>query len=453
MKDASSTLELCPFCGKSFKRLKSHLPHCKAASNKKELAPDRKKNEAIFSPPTGKKTKSKKNIHVDQELGERSNVGTGKGNRQPKKFVLEDKKSPPVSVKMNKTIINIPQFTATDQQRNIINKVYSAQDLRDHSTKNSLANILTGSNVILKQPEKLQTVAAPKTPILPNSPVNTDAQELVLDNKEIIRADKILQDHQGMFQPITAIVATDIDKPFKISRNESCAREDRWNASKTVVWDHIKDCLFEKHQQFSDIRLFNTNTSQIFGSTSRTCNIPLAKGYIECIQGCSDIHNKNNMDEVKMSSPENHSVTNQVSPSRPPYDKGVCSQGFQWIPELYTNYLSLRLLPGKLDLKDLERRVIESDTSGIPLSDVPLEARSLMDTRLGELPSWLAKHRLSAKTFPRIVQKAWGRYYEKYINVRRGGMGGLAMVLFGYCVLSYGWNYNHIKQDRWRRYH
>ncbi|TMS22275.1 Uncharacterized protein E3U43_012540 [Larimichthys crocea] len=25
--------EVCPFCGKTYKRLKSHLPHCKAAAS------------------------------------------------------------------------------------------------------------------------------------------------------------------------------------------------------------------------------------------------------------------------------------------------------------------------------------------------------------------------------------------------------------------------------------
>lgn len=38
------------------------------------------------------------------------------------------------------------------------------------------------------------------------------------------------------------------------------------------------------------------------------------------------------------------------------------------------------------------------------------------------------------------------RYYNKYINVKKGGFGGIAMVLAGYVVLSYVWEYDHISK-------
>uniref|UniRef100_A0A4W5NAD3 Uncharacterized protein n=1 Tax=Hucho hucho TaxID=62062 RepID=A0A4W5NAD3_9TELE len=40
-----------------------------------------------------------------------------------------------------------------------------------------------------------------------------------------------------------------------------------------------------------------------------------------------------------------------------------------------------------------------------------------------------------------------------YIDVRKGGMGGVAMLLAGYCILSYTCSFPHIKHDRWRKYH
>lgn len=39
------------------------------------------------------------------------------------------------------------------------------------------------------------------------------------------------------------------------------------------------------------------------------------------------------------------------------------------------------------------------------------------------------------------------RYYNKYINVKKGGVGGLAMLLAGYVVLSYVWEYDHISKN------
>ncbi|CDQ85888.1 unnamed protein product [Oncorhynchus mykiss] len=40
-----------------------------------------------------------------------------------------------------------------------------------------------------------------------------------------------------------------------------------------------------------------------------------------------------------------------------------------------------------------------------------------------------------------------------YIDVRKDGLGGVAMLLAGYCILSYTCSYPHIKHDRWRKYH
>ncbi|NXL87586.1 ATPK synthase, partial [Alectura lathami] len=83
----------------------------------------------------------------------------------------------------------------------------------------------------------------------------------------------------------------------------------------------------------------------------------------------------------------------------------------------------------------------------------PLSTRRLMDVRLGELPLWLATRDLSPQGLLGGVQKAWSRYCDKYINVRRGGAAGISMLLAGYCILSYSWNYQHIKCYRWRKYH
>ncbi|CAL8283327.1 unnamed protein product [Merluccius merluccius] len=83
-----------------------------------------------------------------------------------------------------------------------------------------------------------------------------------------------------------------------------------------------------------------------------------------------------------------------------------------------------------------------------------LAGRRLGQVRLGELPVWLA---IKTPSRPReaveAVQRGWQWYYRKYINVKRGGVGGVSMLLAGYCVLSYVWQYPNIKCDRWRKYH
>lgn len=42
------------------------------------------------------------------------------------------------------------------------------------------------------------------------------------------------------------------------------------------------------------------------------------------------------------------------------------------------------------------------------------------------------------------------RYYNKYINVKKGGIGGVAMLLVGYVAISYLWEYDHISKKHTR---
>uniref|UniRef100_A0A8D0F8P4 ATP synthase subunit f, mitochondrial n=1 Tax=Strix occidentalis caurina TaxID=311401 RepID=A0A8D0F8P4_STROC len=72
----------------------------------------------------------------------------------------------------------------------------------------------------------------------------------------------------------------------------------------------------------------------------------------------------------------------------------------------------------------------------------------LMDVKLGELPAWL-----TTCDFSPLRLLGGNRPNHLYINVKRGGPAGISMLLAGYCLLSYGWNYQHIKCHRWRKYH
>ncbi|NXO06961.1 ATPK synthase, partial [Oriolus oriolus] len=83
----------------------------------------------------------------------------------------------------------------------------------------------------------------------------------------------------------------------------------------------------------------------------------------------------------------------------------------------------------------------------------PLSERPLLEVRLGELHAWIGTCTFSPRGLRGAVQRAWSSYCAKYIHVRRGGPAGISMLLAGYCLLSYAWNYQHLKQHRWRKYH
>uniref|UniRef100_A0A4W4EL40 Uncharacterized protein n=1 Tax=Electrophorus electricus TaxID=8005 RepID=A0A4W4EL40_ELEEL len=46
----------------------------------------------------------------------------------------------------------------------------------------------------------------------------------------------------------------------------------------------------------------------------------------------------------------------------------------------------------------------------------------------------------------------WQWYYRKYIDVQKGGIGGLAMMIAGYCVLSYAWSYPHLSESNFETF-
>ncbi|KFP82681.1 hypothetical protein N310_09253, partial [Acanthisitta chloris] len=81
---------------------------------------------------------------------------------------------------------------------------------------------------------------------------------------------------------------------------------------------------------------------------------------------------------------------------------------------------------------------------------VLLKDAKLMDVKLGQLPTWLAMRDFTPGG---IMRRGYDRYYNKYINVRKGGLGGISMVLAGYVVISYIWSYSHLKHERHRKYH
>ncbi|XP_056609629.1 ATP synthase subunit f, mitochondrial [Triplophysa dalaica] len=84
---------------------------------------------------------------------------------------------------------------------------------------------------------------------------------------------------------------------------------------------------------------------------------------------------------------------------------------------------------------------------------VSLAEKRLLDVKLGQVPSWLGTRDFTPNGLLGGVRRGYERYYNKYINVKKGGIGGVAMFLVGYVALSYLWEYDHIKHDRWRKYH
>ncbi|CAO2630586.1 ATP synthase subunit f, mitochondrial [Lemmus lemmus] len=70
-----------------------------------------------------------------------------------------------------------------------------------------------------------------------------------------------------------------------------------------------------------------------------------------------------------------------------------------------------------------------------------------MQVKLGELPSWILMRNFTPSG------TGYDRYYNKYINVRKGSISGINMVLAAYVVFSYCISYKELKHERRRKYH
>ncbi|XP_028311353.1 ATP synthase F(0) complex subunit f, mitochondrial [Gouania willdenowi] len=84
---------------------------------------------------------------------------------------------------------------------------------------------------------------------------------------------------------------------------------------------------------------------------------------------------------------------------------------------------------------------------------VSIVEKRLLDVKLSELGSWLGGRDFTPNGVISAMARGRDRYYNKYIFVRKGGIGGIAMMITGYIVISYVWSFDHIKHDRWRKYH
>ncbi|TKC48810.1 hypothetical protein EI555_019631 [Monodon monoceros] len=95
-----------------------------------------------------------------------------------------------------------------------------------------------------------------------------------------------------------------------------------------------------------------------------------------------------------------------------------------------------------------------ADSQGFKMASiVPLKDKKLLEVKLGELPSWILMRDFTPKGIAGAFQRGYYRYYNKYINVKKGSIAGLSMVLAAYMLFNYCRSYKELKHERLRKYH
>ncbi|XP_012368213.1 ATP synthase subunit f, mitochondrial-like [Octodon degus] len=84
---------------------------------------------------------------------------------------------------------------------------------------------------------------------------------------------------------------------------------------------------------------------------------------------------------------------------------------------------------------------------------VPLKEKRLLDVKVRELPSCILMWDFSPTGIAGAFQRSYNRYYNKFINVNKGSIVGLQMVLAAYVLFNYCFSYKELKHEQQHKYH
>ncbi|XP_060795998.1 uncharacterized protein si:dkey-21c1.4 isoform X2 [Neoarius graeffei] len=463
------SLETCPFCGKPFKRLKSHLPHCKMAPGSK-TAKRPKEIPAVTFKHTSNKDKTNK-VNTDTKL----NYPTSQANSiSPVKSEKVEK------VSVDKEFLQNMSFTLPSTS----SKVPSAEAMDTDTLKPKIKWLAKREQEMLKR-AKLQTQTRIEFDSVSQqekhnsktykNPI-TDAPLL---EKEIPGGQKGLTETSLTSQLITS-TATDplqrvpwttdcqVKQSMQECKENTCVSEQIQNSpkpltkelgsrvneqvvtvfqTKTCVWDHIKHALYEGRHDRVPV-LFPIVSAHKVSFTK----------YVNTSECVLSSHTGNDQNATMKACPIQLPIS-QTSVQKSVED--VLSSRLQnmsvmaYSPEMATGYGETFFFSSHSEISSNENVLMKCQTSKFsPQSQGLMTERRLGDVKLKELFSWLgARTPKSPKETVTMFNKGWQWYYRKYIDVQKGGIGGIAMLIGGYCVLSYIWSYSHIKKQRWRTYH
>lgn len=69
-----------------------------------------------------------------------------------------------------------------------------------------------------------------------------------------------------------------------------------------------------------------------------------------------------------------------------------------------------------------------------------------MDVKIGELPKWILMRDFTPKGIAGAFQRGYYRYYNKYVNVKKGSVAGVSMVLAAYVLFNYCRSYKELSE-------
>ncbi|XP_007259366.3 uncharacterized protein si:dkey-21c1.4 [Astyanax mexicanus] len=450
-------LELCPFCGKPFKRLKSHLPHCKMSPGSKTKKSNTGPEElltATSKDTTQKHHKNKASLFRENLKESSSLKPQAKSNMKAEKVSVDEDtlaKVPSAERRDTETVKPKSKWLAKREQE-MMKRATRLTQKENRSTSDSQKEKdngvisetskgqVKGGLQIERKCAQGQNLKKPKGTFL-TSQVTTTKFDMSVS--ELLHVPETADSQtERSRQRHNANVFDETQKSPKAQSKTLASvprvKEDfSFFQTKTSVWDHIKHGLYDR-------RLDSVPALQPTGTTQEV-----------------SVHR--HPTEKKQTA-----VTKASSPSSG--DLFASSQtSVQKIPEdLFTSVLKNKRLiepsservtdygrPPHSGISSNDGLLTKHQSSRLPPENPdPGAVQRLGDVRLGELAAWLrTRTPKSPGGAVTMFHRGWQWYYRKYIDVQKGGIGGISMLIAGYCVLSYIWSYPHLKKERWRKYH
>ncbi|XP_034050383.1 uncharacterized protein si:dkey-21c1.4 [Thalassophryne amazonica] len=554
--------EVCPFCGKTFKRLKAHLPHCKAAAHNPPTEQNDSTNQKTSSPllstgvvlskTSAKGTKSRKVPLVAAEQQTKmskkeSNITPPltENTTQSSTLLSSPSSNSPPSAKKKKqkltdyitaaTVPSSPPLSVSlpEPEEKRIQSLAEASKSKQFSngspqgTRSAFVDLLTNSTISRATPQT-ETKANPD-----KVPHNTSLSSNTKPTRPLKKRSK---DKATQAVPTTEASSASLDSKGKEDRPRPCAGDTNWLCEENkedlpgiesfwspgnghqarIILQDVKAALGRSKgsSQSSRLDVFSKiKTDDDLSSNNRQgmnpdpapvgnrTNPAAPSDWVSCTssQPVERTANKNKKEtrtcEFDLQDDgSRQQELNSAHSVRSHYPLPLVSQlkALTTIKGVKVGHHMAEVLPTQTSLtQTVKERAAESCsrsvfpvvqrsgaarvdtwrssegmTNGRPLlefgkintadnaTEDTLTRRTLGQVRLNELPEWLAsKTPRSPRDIVEMAQRGWQWYYRRYIDVKKGGVGGVSMLLVGYCVLSYIWSYPHIKRDRWRKYH
>ncbi|XP_053197221.1 uncharacterized protein C17orf80 isoform X2 [Scomber japonicus] len=520
--------EVCPFCGKTYKRLKSHLPHCKAAANPKtpptqhdvtanpataasQLASGLSDKKTIHtkkskkvsdvtsvSPPSLSPTTSLKNVNISSDSQPASSSPISKPPSTKKKLKLSDQikmANITSSTSLSPSLAPSPALSKPKKQSlgALIEAAKSNQlsegQLEGTSTS-SLSPTTSPLSSVTKTNPDIDTfthAALPSTDAKPKrSPQKKVSQSLSKTKNTSASLDSKVSKSRakGNFWEDSKWEKEDLSGNEILWNSESSSHQAKITlqdvktilrrpkttnqSSRASILGQIKSSVSpapaenQKDDTTSHLVITKPLSNQLPSPSLQPKALTPAKRKKSKQVSLIPLQDDGSL-QSKLSSPGtpllSDCLSSQMSQATPlPPTVSLNTSHHMTSLTQFSNPprfpLATQNLPVRVEMVEKPQLEAKRENAAGDGAKGDLNQRSLGKVRLRELPEWLAcKTPTRPRDVMQIMQRGWQWYYKRYIDVKRGSVGGLGMLLAGYCVLSYIWSYPHIKHDRWRKYH